>query len=77
MCNCGCEPDVKDEADKLRRKTVANGAAAAALAGIPATLNSAAHPHHALVWAVIAVQAVLVSNAVRLLYKRKQVLQGA
>jgi len=77
MCNCGCDPSTKDAADKLRKQAVISGSSVAALAGIPAVLNAPGHPHHQVMYAVIAVQAVLIANAFRLIHKRKQLLQGA
>jgi len=77
MCNCGCDPSTQDEANKLRKKSVVTVMAAACLTGIPAIVNSAQHPHPAVMWAVIAVQVVLLARAVLLLRKRKQLLAGA
>jgi hypothetical protein len=77
MCNCGCDTSTKDAADKLKRQAVVSASSVAALAGIPAVLNAPGHPHHQVMYAVIAVQAALIANAFRLIYKRKQLLQGA
>ena len=77
MCNCGCDPDTKSEADKLKRQGVISASSVAALAGIPAVVNSTAHPHHAVMFAVIGVQLVLIANALRLFHKRSQLLARA
>ena len=77
MCNCGCDPDTKDQADKLKRQAVVSAGSVAALAGIPAAVNSAAHPHPDVLFAVIGVQAVLIANALRLMRKRRQLLASA
>ncbi len=76
MCNCGCDPSTKDAADKLKRQAVVSATSVAALAGIPAVLNAPGHPHHQVMYAVIAVQAALIANAFRLIQKRKQLMQG-
>lgn len=77
MCNCGCDPDTKDQADKLKRQAVISASSVACLAGIPAVVNSAAHPHPDVLFAVIGMQVVLIANALRLMHKRKQLLAGA
>lgn len=77
MCNCGCDPSTKDAADKLKRQAVISAASVACLAGIPAIVNAPGNPHHAVMFAVLAVQACLIANAFRLIHKRKQLLQGA
>ena len=74
MCNCGCDPDTKSEAGKLKRQAVVSASSVACLAGIPAVVNSTAHPHHDVMFAVIGVQIVLIANALRLMHKRKQLL---
>lgn len=75
MCNCGCDPSAQDEANKLRKQAAVTGGAVACLAAIPAVVNSSQHP--AVMWAVIAVQLVLLARAAMLLRKRKQLLAGA
>ncbi|MEG9432511.1 hypothetical protein [Terriglobus sp. ADX1] len=77
MCNCGCDPSTQDEANKLRKKAAVTGGAVACLAAIPAVVNSPQHPHPAVMWAVIAVQVLLLVRAALLLRKRKQLLAGA
>lgn len=77
MCNCGCDTSTKDAADKLKRQAVISASMVACLAGIPAVLNTPGQSHHQLMAVVIAVQLGLIANAFRLIYKRKQLLQGA
>lgn len=74
MCNCGCDPSTQDEANKLRKKAAVTGGAVACLAAIPIMVNSSQHP--AVMWAVIAVQVVLLARAALLLRRRKQLLAG-
>lgn len=77
MCNCGCDPTTNDQANSLRKQATISGAGAACLAAIPAAVNSVQHPHPAVMWATIGVQAILIARAAWFLRKRKQLLQSA
>jgi len=76
MCNCGCDTSTNDQANSLRKQAGISGAGAACLAGIPAAINSAQHPHPAVMWTTIGIQVILIARAGWFLRKRKHLLQG-
>jgi hypothetical protein len=72
MCNCGHDGCESNEADRLRKRAVQCGAAAACMAAIPALFVTSGRSHHVLVFAVIAMQVVLLVMALHFIRQRRR-----
>ncbi len=76
MCNCGHDSCESNEADRLRKRAMQCGGGAVCMAVVPALFVTSGSSHHLLVFAVVALQVVLLAKAVHFLRQRRQLSLG-